>query len=72
MTTDPLQNENQLAPSSRKAGRPPIAGQTADAQIQLRTTMERKNAYVQAAKPRKLTAWIFEQLDRAAGYTPPG
>ncbi len=28
--------------------------------------MARKNAYVRAAKPRKLTAWIFEHLDKAA------
>jgi hypothetical protein len=51
-------------------GRPPIAGETATGQIQLRTTMTRKNAYVRAAKPKKLTAWIFEHLDKAANYTP--
>ena len=52
-------------------GRPPIAGEAATGQIQLRTTMDRKNAYVKAAKPKKLTAWIFENLDKAAGYEPP-
>lgn len=51
-----------------KAGRPPIAGEMASGQIQLRVTMDRKNAYVRAAKPKKLTAWIFEQLDKAANY----
>ena len=55
-----------------KRGRRPISGETATGQIQLRTTMERKNAYVKAAKPRKLTAWIFEQLDKASGYCPCG
>lgn len=53
-----------------KRGRPPIAGEVADGQIQLRTTMARKNAYVRAAKPKKLTEWVFEQLDKAAGYEP--
>ena len=50
-----------------KAGRPPREGEPATGQIQLRVTMARKNAYVKAAKPRKLTAWIFEKLDKAAG-----
>ena len=50
------------------AGRPPIAGESATGQIQLRVTMARKNAYVRAAKPKKLTAWIFEKLDKASGY----
>lgn len=36
----------------------------------MRVTMARKNAYVRAAKPRKLTEWIFEQLDKASGYEP--
>lgn len=49
-------------------GRPPIGGETANGQIQLRVTMARKNAYVRAAKPQKLTAWIFTQLDKASGY----
>jgi hypothetical protein len=37
--------------------------------IQLRLSMARKNAYVRAAKPGKLTAWIFRILDRAAGFS---
>ena len=60
----------RMSADNPKRGRPPIAGETATGQIQLRTTMERKNAYVRAAKPKKLTAWIFEQLDKAAGYEP--
>lgn len=51
-------------------GRPPKDGKAATGQIQLRVTMTRKNAYVRAARPKKLTAWIFEHLDRAAGYKP--
>jgi hypothetical protein len=31
--------------------------------------LARKNAYVKAAKPKKLTEWIFEHLDQAAGYS---
>ncbi len=58
----------QNADLGRGAGRPPIAGESATGQIQLRVTMARKNAYVRAAKPRKLTAWIFEKLDKASGY----
>lgn len=53
---------------AKPVGRPPICGETATGQIQLRVTMARKNAYVRAAKPQKLTAWIFEQLDKASGY----
>ena len=34
----------------------------------MRVTMARKNAYVQAAKPKGLTEWIFQQLDKASGY----
>lgn len=51
-----------------KPGRHPISGEVAKGQIQLRVTLARKSAYVRAAKPKKLTAWIFEQLDKAAGY----
>lgn len=32
--------------------------------------MARKNAYVKAAKPKSLAAWMFEQCDKAAGYSP--
>jgi hypothetical protein len=57
-----------MKPEISKAGRPPLDGAAATGQIQLRVTMDRKNAYVRAAKPKKLTAWIFEQLDKAANY----
>lgn len=53
-----------------KRGRPPIDGKTAKGWIQLRVTMARKNAYVKAAKPKKLTEWIFSKLDKEAGYEP--
>jgi hypothetical protein len=36
--------------------------------IHIRTTMKRKSAYVRAASPKKLTDWIFENLDKASGY----
>jgi hypothetical protein len=57
-------------PEIPKRGRPPIEGETATGQIQLRTTMRRKNAYVKAAKPKSLAAWMFEQCDKASGYEP--
>lgn len=53
-----------------KRGQPPKDGVAATGHIQLRVTMARKNAYVRAAKPRKLTAWIFEHLDKASKYEP--
>jgi hypothetical protein len=56
--------------SNNPVGRPPAEGEAATGQIQLRVTMARKNAYVKAAKPKKLTEWIFEHLDRAAKYKP--
>lgn len=52
----------------RKPGRPPKDNESATGKIQLRVTMARKNAYVLAARPKKLTEWIFAQLDKAAGY----
>jgi len=54
---------------SNKLGRPPLNGEAANGWIQLRVTMKRKNAYVKAAKPRGLSEWIFEQLDKASGHT---
>ncbi len=53
-----------------KTGRPPNDGERTTGQIHLRVTMARKSAYVKAAKPGKLTAWIFSLLDKAAGYSP--
>jgi hypothetical protein len=55
--------------AQKSVGRPARDGQAADCWIQLRVTMKRKNAYVRAAKPKKLTEWIFEQLDRASGFS---
>jgi uncharacterized protein (DUF1778 family) len=54
-----------------KRGRPPAEGETASGHIQARTTMSRKNAYVRAAQARKmkLTEWIFDCCDKAAGYS---
>ena len=57
-----------MSEQNSKAGRPPIDGATATGQIQARTTMARKNAYVRAAKPKSLTVWMFEILDKAANY----
>lgn len=51
-------------------GRPARDGQAATGQIQLLVTMKRKNAYVRAAKPKKLSEWIFEHLDKASGFVP--
>ncbi|MES2367040.1 MAG: hypothetical protein V4563_14285 [Pseudomonadota bacterium] len=52
----------------RKPGRPPIRGETAGAHVHIRTTLDRKNAWVKAAKPRKLSEWVTETVDQAAGY----
>jgi hypothetical protein len=52
------------------SGRPPNDGEAALSWIQLRTTTRRKSAYVRAANKRKLSEWVFEHLDKAAGYTP--
>lgn len=51
-----------------KPGQPVKDGQPADHQIQLRVTRARKNAYVRAARPGKLSTWVFEKLDAASGY----
>lgn len=56
-------------PTSAPArGRPPAEGEAAKGHIHLRTTMARKNAYVRAARPKGLSEWITDHLDRAAGY----
>lgn len=36
--------------------------------IHIRTTLQRKSAYVRAAKPGKLTDWMIRNLDHAAKY----
>lgn len=55
--------------TQRTPGRPPLDGETRTGHIHIRTGMARKRAYVRAAKPQKLTEWIFRHLDKAAGYT---
>lgn len=53
-----------------KRGQPPKDGVAASGHIQLRVTLARKSAYVRAAKPGKLSAWIFRHLDAHAQYEP--
>ena len=53
-----------------KRGQPPKDGVPATGQIQLRVTPARKNAYVRAAKPKSLSAWMFANLDPIAKYEP--
>jgi hypothetical protein len=53
----------------RTPGRPPFPdGQAATHHIHLRTSPARKSAYVRAAKPGKLTDWIFKHLDQVARF----
>lgn len=59
-----------MSNDEKQLGRPPKEAESATGHIHLRTTMQRKSAYVRAAKPRKLTEWIFEKLDAAASYRP--
>ena len=54
----------------RGAGRPPIGGETATHHVHIRTTAQRKSAWVRAAQPRTLAEWVTEHLDRAAKYEP--
>ena len=51
-------------------GRPAKDGVPADAQIQIRTTLARKSAYVRAAQPLGLSEWVLAQCDQASGYKP--
>lgn len=59
-----------------KRGRPPIEGETASEQIQLRVKPSRRKAYMRAKllaspdpkKPISLANWIFGICDKAAGY----
>lgn len=55
----------------RGAGRPPIGGETATHHVHIRTTAQRKSAWVRAAKPKSLAEWATQNLDRAAKYEPP-
>ncbi len=47
----------------------PETKQTVIGHIHLRVPMERKSAYVRAAKPGKLNDWLIRVLDLAAGFT---
>jgi hypothetical protein len=47
-------------------GRPPVGSEPADGHLHMRVTMARKNAWVRAAKPKKLAEWVTEILDEAA------
>jgi len=53
-----------------KPGRPPRESESAAGHIHIRTTIERKTAYVRAAKGKPLTEWMTEACDRAANYRP--
>jgi len=66
-----------MKPKSSKRGRPPLPeGEAATEQIQLRVQPARRKAYMLAKlraspdpkKPISLVKWIFNELDRAAGY----
>lgn len=45
---------------------PELEADATAAHVHIRTTLRRKSAWVQAAKPRKLADWIIETLDREA------
>lgn len=66
----PLETGKESGPASRGAGRPPIAGETATHHVHIRTTAQRKSAWVRAARPKSLAQWATENLDRAAKYEP--
>jgi hypothetical protein len=63
-----------MIPAPPKRGRPigTVFDNPASSWIQIRVTPKRKAAYVRAARPGKLTAWITAKLDAAAGYSPEG
>lgn len=46
------------------------AGGAATSELYFRVSPKRKAAYVKAANRKKLAEWVFEQLDKAAGYDP--
>ena len=52
----------------RGAGRPPLAGETATHHVHIRTTAQRKSAWVGAAYPKSLAQWMTENLDKASHY----
>jgi hypothetical protein len=58
-----------MTTTKQPVGRP-IASRdgAATSWVQLRVTRRRKAAWVKASAPGKLSAWVQEQLDRAANY----
>ena len=56
--------------TTNPVGRPLKDGVAATGHIHLRVTMRRKSAYVGAAIPKTLAAWMTEHLDKAAHYRP--
>lgn len=59
-------------PDPRKPWRPWKENEPADAVIQSRTSMRRKNHYVRFAQAKKknLTTWMFDELDRVSKFDP--
>lgn len=55
------------APPKNDYARKP-ADQRRVSRIEIRTTRDRKAAYVRAAAGEKLAQWIERHLDRAAGF----
>ena len=53
-----------------KPGRPPRESESAVGHIHIRTTIDRKSAYVRAAKGKPLAEWMTEACDKAARYEP--
>ena len=52
----------------RKPGRPPTDGVAATGHVHIRTTLDRKSAWVRAAHPKTLAEWVTKTLDAAAKY----
>ena len=58
-----------MTPTPNPPGRPPLPdAQRAGSEIQLRVTRKRKAAYVRAARPGPLAAWMFAVCDAASGF----
>jgi hypothetical protein len=57
-------------PKEPRLGRPPLPkSERAESQIQLRVSRKRKAAYVRAARPGTLAAWIFTVCDKASDHS---
>ena len=55
-------------PNNQTAAKTP--GQTLSAQLQCRVHPREKSAWVRAARPGKLSDWVRETLNTAAGHRP--